>query len=335
MKVLRTKLLFELVSGISALVVLSVALLFWFSIQPASKEGSVEVVIPKGASVRDVARILHRSGVIKSERMFELFVRVAGKQRKIKAGTYEFSFPISPAELLAKLTRGEQKLVKITIPEGLTIREIDELLAEKGLIRRGELARLGYDPDVAKRYGIDAKSLEGFLFPDTYLVRRDVEPEELIEIMLKRFWEVFDANLRAEAESRGMSVLEAVTLASMIEKETGVDSERPLISAVFHNRLKKGMKLQCDPTVIYGLESFDGNLTKEDLKNPHPYNTYVHGGLPPGPICNPGRASLVAAVRPADVNYLYFVSRGDGTHYFSSTYSEHWNAVLKYQIKRR
>ncbi|HDH97357.1 MAG TPA: endolytic transglycosylase MltG, partial [Proteobacteria bacterium] len=253
----------------------------------------------------------------------------------IKAGVYELDLPLYPSELLGKLTGGRQKLRRITIPEGLTIREMDALLADRGVLAEGEFERYCRNPDNAGRYGIEAESLEGFLFPDTYLVPYDISVDKLVDVMVGRFREVFDPNLVADAERLGMSILEAVTLASMIEKETALDEEKPLISAVFHNRLKRGMKLQCDPTVIYGLEDFDGNLTREDLKNPHPYNTYVHSGLPPGPICNPGRTSLVAAVRPADVDYLYFVAKRDGSHHFSSTYSEHRRAVLKYQIQKR
>jgi len=292
-------------------------------------------VIPQGATVKEIAQLLHEKGVIKSAKAFEMFVRLAGREREIKAGIYEFDLPMYPSELLDKLVGGELKLRRVTIPEGLTIRDVDALLSSQGVIAKGEFEGYCYDPDVVGRYGIEAKSLEGFLFPDTYLVAYDVSVEGLADAMTERFWEVFSPNLRRDAEERGMSVLEAVTLASMIEKETALSHERPLISAVFHNRLRKGMKLQCDPTVIYGLEDFDGNLTKDDLNNPHPYNTYVHSGLPPGPICNPGRASLVAAVRPADVDYLYFVAKQDGTHHFSSVYSEHYKAVLKYQIKRR
>ena len=324
----------KVILGIIPLCLLLGIALVLFYLQPVTSSGVVDVNIPKGSSLKNVSKILQDSGVIKNAIAFEIFVRIKGEDRGIKAGLYELQLPILPSDLLKKLVKGDVKLIRITIPEGLTIKDMDALLADRKIIERGELIRLGDSPDFARQKGVEANSLEGFLFPDTYLIKYNVTVEELVDVMLKRFWDVFDSNLKKEAADKNMSVLEVVTLASLIEKETAVGGERPLISAVFHSRLKLGMKLQSDPTVIYGLDNFDGNLTKDDLKNPHPYNTYVNNGLPPGPICNPGKASIIAALRPADVNYLYFVSKGDGTHYFSSEHSEHWQAVLKYQKHR-
>jgi len=181
--------------------------------------------------------------------------------------------------------------------------------------------------------GIDAETLEGYLFPETYRVSSNTTPEELIRMMVKTFWILYRQRVEP-VRNVDWPLSKILTLASIIEKETGAPEERPLIASVFHRRLEKGIRLQSDPTVIYGLENFDGNLRKVDLLNPHLYNTYFHAGLPPGPIANPGLESLVAAVRPADTQYLYFVSKGDGTHQFSETIGEHNEAVGKYQLRK-
>ena len=182
-------------------------------------------------------------------------------------------------------------------------------------------------------YHIDGPSLEGYLYPDTYLISRDLDARELVDLMVRRFWKVFNDLIRGQ--KRDMSLREIVTLASIVEKETGLAEERPVIASVFLNRLKKRMRLESDPTVIYGLKNFDGNLKRKDLRTPNPYNTYTNHGLPPGPIANPGRESLMAVINPAETDYLYFVSRNDGSHCFSTTLKEHNRAVVRYQKRRR
>jgi UPF0755 protein len=220
----------------------------------------------------------------------------------------------------------------VTIPEGYNVRMISALLAEKGLGDADRFEELAMDTEFSRSLGIPSDTLEGFLFPDTYSWPKGLSEEDILRRMTAKYKTVFTKTMRSRAQELGMTELEAVTLASIIEKETGAPEEREQVSAVFHNRLKKGYRLQTDPTVIYGLEDFDGNLTKKDLRTDHPYNTYTRSGLPAGPIANPGKASLEAALNPAKVSYLYFVSRGDGTHVFSDTLVEHNKAVAIYQL---
>jgi UPF0755 protein len=205
---------------------------------------------------------------------------------------------------------------------------------KSGLGSAADITTRAGDPAFARSHGIPAGSLEGYLFPDTYLFPRGVSAEAILTTMLQRFRSVFTAEWEQRAAQIGLTVHEVVTLASIIEKETGAPSERPLISSVFHNRLKKGMRLETDPTVIYGIRDFDGNLTRKHLETFTPYNTYVIKGLPPGPIASPGKDALEAALFPAQTGYFFFVSKNNGTHHFSSSFEEHQNAVQRYQIRR-
>ena len=189
------------------------------------------------------------------------------------------------------------------------------------------------DEGFAASHNIDGPSTEGYLFPDTYVLSKGMGARQILDLMINRFWQVF--NSLVQGRDLPMSIREIVTLASIVEKETGLAEERPVIASVFLNRLKKRMRLESDPTVIYDLKDFDGNLTKKHLQAPSPYNTYRHLGLPPGPIANPGRASLEAVLKPAQTSYLYFVSKNDGSHFFSSTLKEHNRAVVRYQKRRR
>ncbi|MBN2126167.1 MAG: endolytic transglycosylase MltG, partial [Deltaproteobacteria bacterium] len=222
----------------------------------------------------------------------------------------------------------------VTIPEGLTASQIGALLEEKGLADKGGFLDLIRDPRLIKDYGLRGDSLEGYLYPDTYHFARGIPVQRIIDTMVKRFHELVDP-LQDRARQVGMELEEVISLASIVEKETGLARERPLIASVFLNRLKRGMRLESDPTVIYGLKDFDGNLTREDLRHNTPYNTYTRRGLPPGPIANPGLDSIRAVLSPAETNYLYFVSKNDGSHHFSATLAEHNRAVVKYQKKRR
>jgi len=187
------------------------------------------------------------------------------------------------------------------------------------------------DPARIAKLGAQSPSLEGFLFPNTYRIHRPRDPGEIADLLVTEFQSQYARHVAPIAAANAMSLREIVTLASIIEKETGADDERPLVSAVFHNRLAKGMKLETDPTVVYGLKNYTGVIHRSDLENPHPYNTYVHAGLPPGPIANPGLKALLAAVQPAAVDYLYFVSKNNGTHFFSADYHDHARAVQQYQ----
>jgi len=289
------------------------------------------VEISEGASFKEVANLLAQKGLIVSPFWFRLLGKVQDAERKIQPGEYDLHTAMRPAEILNALVKGKVIQHSVLIPEGLTAQQIGMLLEEAGIAKEEDIARLVSDPAFTKSLGLEAQTLEGYLFPETYHFRRRTKPEDVMRAMVHRFKEAYTPELQARATALGMAERHVVTLASIIEKETGRDDERPLISAVFHNRLKKRLPLQSDPTVIYGIRNFSGNLTRKDLGRRTPFNTYTSRGLPPGPIANPGLPSLQAAVNPAPVKYLYFVSKNDGSHQFSVTLEEHNRAVKRYQ----
>lgn len=302
---------------------------------------AAEVEIPSGASVHGIAEQLALAGVIRQPRLFELLVRLKGAGARMRAGSYEFPAGMTLIGALSKIERGEVRQYPLTVIEGWTAREIARALEEKPFAASSsvpaEFVRAALDPEGWRKFGLPkGPSLEGYLFPDTYFVARPLTAEALVRRMVSRFQEVWREIGGAEAVPRtGLAEGQLVALASIVEKETGAAEERPLVASVFYNRLRAGIPLQSDPTIIYGLPNFDGNIRKGDISNPHPYNTYVHAGLPPGPICNPGRASLEAVLHPATTDYLYFVSKNDGTHQFSRTLAEHADAVRQYQLSRQ
>jgi UPF0755 protein len=289
------------------------------------------VVIPDGSAFQHVAMLLEREGLIKSSFFFVYFGKSQSADRKVHAGEYELNPGMTPAEILAMLLNGHVLLHSLTIPEGLTIVQVAELASQDGLADRVEFLRLAKDRAFIASLGIKAETLEGYLYPDTYKFPRGVKTREVLVAMVEQLRQVVGPDLLARMQELKMTMHEVLTLASVIEKETGAGGERPEISAVFHNRLKKRIPLQSDPTVIYGLPAFDGNLHKKDLSSPSPYNTYRVQGLPPGPIANPGIQAIRATLYPSDSRSLYFVSRNDGTHQFSATLIEHNKAVEKYQ----
>ncbi len=302
---------------------------------PASSKAKLrQVNIPSGLDVDNITRLLFDNGIISSRNKFKLYVRLRGAGARLKAGEYQFTTFMSPRDVLEKLLKGERILKKITVPEGFTMRQVAGLMAEHHLGSYEEILALMKNRDFIKELGIDAPTLEGYLFPDTYLYSSTQGPRDIIKEMVRQFNEHFEKIWENRAPDNPLSRYEILILASMVEKEAMVDEERPLIAGVFMNRLKKGMLLQCDPTVIYGLEKFNGKLTRKDLANRTPYNTYLVKGLPPGPICNPGLSSLKAAANPAPVKYLFFVSTNNGHHYFSENIRDHINAVRKYQRRR-
>jgi UPF0755 protein len=319
-----------LVAGTVVLLLLY-ALLF-LTLPPNFRGERKQLVIPRGAPFKVVVRILDEEGLLRSPMGFYLMARLMGVTERVQAGEYELSTTMPPAVILHKLVSGDVVKYRITIPEGYTIRQIALHLQEQGIIEdQEEFLAKAFSTDFAASLGIEAKSVEGYLFPDTYLLPKGVYSSEIIKIMVGKFKQVYGPDCSRRAAELGMTDREIVILASIIEKETGLAEERPLISAVFHNRLKRGIPLCSDPTVIYGIAAFDGNLRKRDLERRTPYNTYLKKGLPPGPIANPGRSSILAALYPAPVQYLYFVSRNDGSHYFSNTLREHNEAVWRYQ----
>jgi len=299
--------------------------------QPAAIHHVVE--IPEGASFKETANLLARKGLIVSPFWFRLLGKFQDAERKIKPGEYDLHTAMRPAEILGTLVSGRVIQYSVMVPEGLTARQVGKLLADAGMVKEADMARLVTDAAFIKALGIDAPTLEGYLFPDTYNFPKRARTEDVVRAMVGRLRQAFTPALRAQSAALQLTETQVLTLASIIEKETGQDAERPLISAVFHNRLRKGMLLQSDPTVIYGIPDFDGNLTRKDLARPTRFNTYMNVGLPPGPIANPGARSIQAALNPAQVNYLYFVSKNDGTHQFSATLSEHTRAVDRYQKK--
>ena len=289
------------------------------------------VVISEGATFHHVASLLEREQLIKSRSAFVLLGKAQEADRKIHPGEYELNAAMPPADILAKLLAGRVVLHSVTIPEGYTISQIADVLVQQQITDGAEFVRLAKDKSFIKTLGISAVSLEGYLYPDTYRFPRPTAVKDVIKTMVDQLGQVMTAEWQARAKELHLTVHEVLTLASVIEKETGAGDERPRISSVFHNRLKKKIPLQSDPTVIYGLPNFDGNLHKKDLSHPTPYNTYRWAGLPPGPIASPGAQSIRAALYPASSSDLYFVSKNDGTHQFSATLVEHNKAVEKYQ----
>lgn len=298
----------------------------------------VFVELPPRTSVAEIAERLTAAGVVVDPFTFRLAVRLAGADRRLQAGEYRFTGATAPADLVARLARGDVFTHAVTFPEGLTIQEMAPIFERSGLGLAKDFVRAAADPSLAADFDPQARTLEGYLFPETYALPRRAGASGTVQAMIKTFAQAFDAELRAEAAAKGLSAREVVTLASLIEKETARPEERAQVSAVYHNRLRVRMPLQCDPTVIYALMlrgQWDGNLRRQDLQLDSPYNTYRYGGLPPGPIASPGRASLESAVRPASVPYLYFVSRNDGTHAFATSLAEHNRNVLQFQIRGR
>ena len=324
----------RLVSLAALLLVLALGVdaVVFLALPPAFRGTETSVVVEKGSTFKEVVQVLDEEGLLRSPAKFSLMARILGVTERVQAGEYTLNTAMIPPVILRKLVTGDVVKYRITIPEGYTVRQIAFRLEEKGIIPgQEEFLAEAFSPDSAAGLGITGKSVEGYLFPDTYLFPKGVVPAEIIKTMVSRFTKVYTPAFSQRAAKLGLTDREVVTLASIIEKETGVASERPLISAVFHNRLKRGMPLCSDPTVIYGIADFDGNLRKRDLTTLTPYNTYMIQGLPPGPIANPGEASIFAALYPAPVNYLYFVSRNDGSHHFSTTLREHNKAVQQYQ----
>lgn len=312
----------------------------WLELQryartPAATGAQPQIVlIPAGQDFRTLAGRLQAEGIIRNPRKLRLLARLEGLDRSIQAGEYELSAAMAPRTILETLAGGKVRLHRLTIPEGFTLAQVADAVAGAGLAARDAFYGAATDPNFTRQLQIPAATFEGYLFPDTYHFSRDTTPRKMVATMVAHFRGALTPEWQLQLEKLGWTLHQAVTLASIIEKETGAAFERPLISSVFHNRLKKGMRLESDPTVIFGIPEFDGNLTRKHLREPTPYNTYQIPGLPPGPIANPGAAALEAALFPADTRYLFFVSKGDQTHQFSTTLAEHNRAVQKYQLGR-
>ncbi len=296
------------------------------------------IEIPSGASPHQVVRLLTRGGALASERPAWRYLRWWKRDaRAMRAGEYVFAGALRPDEVLEKVYRGEVKTYQFTVPEGLRMEEIAAIIEQAGLGRTSELVPLIHDPAFARGLGVPFANLEGYLFPDTYTFTKDPKARAVLTAMVARFREEWRKADVDRLPGVTLDEKQAVTLASIVEKETGRPEERPRISCVFHNRLRRGMRLQTDPTVMYATMLRHGgqwsqNITKADLLAPHPYNTYAMAGLPPGPIANPGAAALHAALHPAACGDLFFVSRNDGTHVFCPDLRCHEAAVQKWQV---
>lgn len=302
----------------------------------AGPEAATVVLVEKGLNPAGIARLLSQNKLLKHPRAFRLAYSLYYSPRFLIAGEYSFEPPLTARKIMQQLVAGKILLHPITIPEGLTIQEMDQRLKQTGYPYQGSFLEACRQTELIADLDPEAGNLEGYLFPETYYFSRSVSAYEIVKAMVGLFRKNFGPEELARTNELHMTVRKIVTLASLIEKETSREEEKPLISAVFHNRLRLGMKLDCDPTIIYALKlenRFDGNLRLRDKSLPSPYNTYLYAGLPPGPICNPGLSSIRAALYPAPVDYLYFVSRNDGSHVFNRSYQEHQKAVLKYQLK--
>jgi UPF0755 protein len=293
------------------------------------------ITIKRGQSFAATTQYLYREGLIKSPFRFRLLARVKGADKRIQAGEYLLSSELSPNKILETMVVGKVRLYKFTVPEGYNLKQIAEIISSAGFVTQEEFLKAATDPIFVRQMNIPAETFEGYLFPDTYYFPKGASAPDLITAMVERMNSLFSDQWKQRAAEIDYSIHEVLTLASIIEKETGASFERPLISSVFHNRLRKGMRLETDPTVIYGLKNFDGNLTRKDLRTPTPYNTYKIKGLPPGPIASPGLAAIEAALYPAESDYLFFVSKKDSTHKFSTNFKDHEKAIRKYQLRRR
>jgi UPF0755 protein len=294
------------------------------------------VEIPTGAGAAEIRQRLLDAGLVRDALTLRLALRWTGASRALKAGEYRFDRPMTAIEVVEKIARGDVYGQRITFPEGLTIREMAGLYEMRGLGTAREFVAAARNTALIQDLDPAATDLEGYLFPDTYTSGRTVKAPELIEKMVAGFRAALPPDAVQPPNQAPLSTRQLVTLASLIEKETAKAEERPLVSAVYRNRLRIGMGMQADPTVIYALQragKYNGNIRKEDLTINSPYNTYRFPGLPPGPIASPGKASLEAALHPADAPFLYFVSRNDGSHVFATTLTEHNRNVQEFQVQ--
>ncbi|WP_415063537.1 endolytic transglycosylase MltG [Bdellovibrio sp.] len=306
---------------------------------PSQVAQDVVYEVTPGKGFNSIAQELQEKGLVKNALFFSIYARIKGDRSKLKVGEYLLRTNMMPSEVLAVITSGKSIARSFTVSEGLSIYEIADLYEKQGFGTAADFLSVVREPEFIKSLlGESQASLEGYLFPETYMLTKYTDTRTLVANMVKRFLYVFNEVLPL-ATVQGWKRHQVVTLASIIEKETGAPEERPLISSVFHNRLLKKMRLQTDPTVIYGKAEKTGrieiNITRNDLVTPTPYNTYVISGLPPGPIANPGREALLAALKPEESLYLFFVSQNDGTHVFSEDYQGHKKAVEKFQLDRR
>ena len=321
-----------------AFAVLAIALLsafFLFDTYPAGRWEGKLVLVPKGSRLSDVVGILQENGILPHPLAFRALVILTDSGRRLHYGEYAFPTPPSAFDAWRRFTRGDVIKYEVTVPPGANLYDVAKLLEGVKLATAEAFLATATSPTVLRQLEIPGESAEGYLFPDKYIFVKPVTPEEILEFMVRQFRRKIPPDSEKKAEEAGFSLDQIVTIASIIEKETGLEEEKPIVSAVIRRRLALDMPLQMDPTVIYGAKRFDGTVTRKDLRTAGPYNTYLNRGLPPGPIANPGLASLVAALNPSKTEYLYFVSRNDGSHTFSRTLPEHLRAVEQFRRAAR
>jgi UPF0755 protein len=329
---MKKNILFMLFATLLTFLLYAAAELF-LPVQTSNK--NIEVEIPRGSTFRQAVEILRGQNLIRDKRIFLIAGRLTGADRRIRAGFYSLWTGKSPAEILKVLRMGKIIEYELKILEGDSLIEISAAFAKTGIISAGKFMELARDEKFLSSYKIKAPSIEGYIFPDTYFIPKGMKAEEALDTMITRMREKFTDKVIVRAQELGMTENQVLTLASIIEKEAVVDSERGLISAVYHNRLRKNMPLQADPTAIYGLKSSKEKITLTDLKRKTAYNTYVMKGLPPGPIASPGLKSIISAVYPENVPYIFFVAQDDRTHRFSETAAQHAEAVRQYRMTKQ
>jgi len=302
--------------------------IFFFPASVTRNFQTREVLIPRGAGVETIAGILKANGLVESPTLFVLAARVLGHDRNLKAGRYTIPVGASIYRILHQLSSGMGKRDMVTVPEGLRVEQVAQILAAQARIDPSRFLALTRDSAFAASLGVPAERLEGYLYPDTYPFYPLLSPDEVARVMVDRALRVFEEEMNLPGARQGLTMHQLVTLASIVEAETAMSTERPRIAAVFYNRLKRGMMLQSDPTVMYALGIYKNRVYYSDLNVKSPYNTYRNRGIPPGPIGSPGRAAMHAVLFPLpDSTELYFVARGDGTHIFTKTWAEHVAAV--------
>lgn len=307
---------------------------YFFDAMNPEQTQSVLIDATPPKTFKEIALDLEAKGIIRSNLAFRILAQGQGKDTMIKGGEYELSPSMTPPQILDKMVRGDMFNRRVTVKEGMNLSEIASAIEQAGIISKVAFEATSRDEQLLRDEGIDATSFEGYLYPETYQFPRNTSPVKIIKAMREQLTKRWLPEWTQRAQILDMTLHQVLTLASIIEKESGNFEEQPVISSVFHNRLKKGMRLQADPTVIYGIPNFNGNITKKDLTTPSPYNTYVINGLPPGPIASPGINAIRSTLYPTDTNFLYFVGNGDGRHIFSETLDQHVNAVNQYQKNR-
>lgn len=304
---------------------------FQFLRKPSGKGSRLEIVeLERGGSLRALAKGLESRGIISSARLFALYARLKGGDARVKAGTYQFNDGMRPGEILAKMIAGDVYQRLFALPQGYSSYQVAEMLDKRGIFPKESFLKACRDRGLLARLGVDAASAEGYLFPGSYNILPGRSEQDLVREMVQRQRELLATGYSRRAQKAGLSLGELLTLASMVEKEAVLPAEQPLIAAVFQNRLSKRMRLQSDPTALYGVRAFAGKVSRDDILRATPYNTYLIDGLPPGPIGNPGSSAIEAVLSHPAVPFLYFVARGDGSHQFSSDLAAHNAAVRKF-----